>query len=90
MLERGAELSRCNHMLILAQQMLRWLIPHLPIQASILAAKSKPVVVYTLDMDLVLMLNSRNRRVPINWICVVVYVFFFLQAHRVQGLRLLN
>lgn len=51
-------------------QMLRWLIPHLPIQASTLAAKSKPVVVYTLDMDLVLMILG-----IINWICVVVYVF---------------
>jgi len=47
MLEPGAASSACNHhMLILAQQMLRWLIPHLPIQASTLAAKSKPVVVY--------------------------------------------
>jgi len=47
MLEPGAASSACNHhMLILAQQMLRWLIPHLPIQASTLAAKSEPVVVY--------------------------------------------
>jgi hypothetical protein len=32
-------------MLILVQKMLRWLIPHLPIQASTLAVKSKTVVV---------------------------------------------
>jgi len=32
-------------MLILVRKMLRWLIPHLPIQASTLAVKSKTVVV---------------------------------------------
>lgn len=53
MVEPGAKLSWPNRMLILAQRMLRWLIPHLRIQASTLAAKGKPtVVVYTLDVAL--------------------------------------
>lgn len=46
MIPKPAELSCSMHrMLILVQKMLRWLIPHLPIQASTLAVKSKTVVV---------------------------------------------